>query len=271
MPVIQVATLNLHNRQDHWLERRKMIVAELVDTRPDLLSLQEIYLPLGQARWLRNQINSRLTGSARRPYQLVQRARGHLIGGFFDGVGILSRLPIVSHDALNLGYGGRMALRANVELPNRANLDFVAVHFQPGSADREAREEQALQLTGWLSTHQPTPMQVIAGDFNETPDGPAIKLVKQTFHSAFEEFRGYEPPATYPTALKTNSDGWSGCLDYVFVSRAANRVKEARLFCNRPSPDDPRIFPSDHVGLLVTLDLSLGYSKTETVQELGKR
>jgi endonuclease/exonuclease/phosphatase family metal-dependent hydrolase len=255
---ITVATLNLRNRQNRWLERRKLIVAELIDAQPDIISLQEVYRPIGQGRWLRNQINSRLSGSSKHPYQIVQKRRQHLTRGYFEGIAIISRLPIVAHDAVNLGYQGRVALRANIELPARDTLDFVAVHLHHEAEGRQARLEQSLQLTGWLNDHNPAQKQVIAGDFNETPDGPAVQLMKQTYRSAFEEIQGYDPIATYPTALISRSDGWSGCLDYVFISYAVKRVLSARLFCHRSAPEDPRLFPSDHVGLLVTLDVGQG-------------
>ena len=44
MTTITVATLNLHGRQHRWRERKRLVVAELVDTLPDLISLQEIRL-----------------------------------------------------------------------------------------------------------------------------------------------------------------------------------------------------------------------------------
>jgi endonuclease/exonuclease/phosphatase family metal-dependent hydrolase len=252
---LTVATLNLRNRQDRWLERRRLIVAELLDTRPDLVSLQEIHRPIGQGKWLCNQINHRLSGSAKKPYHLVQCRRRHLIKGYFEGIGILSQLPILSHDAVSLGYGGRVALRANVELPTRQTLDFVAVHLHSVAEDREARFEQIMQLNGWLNDRNAVKNQVIAGDFNEVPDGPAIRQMKQVYRSAFVEARGYDPIATYPTALVTRPDGWAGCLDYIFVSKAIDRVFDAQIFCRKPSAEDPTLYPSDHVGLLVTLEI----------------
>lgn len=255
MPQISVATLNLRNRQNRWLARRELIVSELIDTEPDLISLQEIYRPIGQGRWLRNQINSRMTGSSSNPYRLVQKRRQSLLRGYFEGIGILSKLPILSHDAINLGYGGRPALRVNVELETHETLDFVAVHLHPGAENRQARLEQVMQLCGWLSERNFVPLQVIAGDFNEVPSGLAIEQMKQLFRSAFEEFRGYDPIATFPTALVTDINGWSGCLDYIFLSSEIDRVLEARLIFRKPSPDDPTLYPSDHVGLLAALEI----------------
>lgn len=253
MTEIKVATLNLHSRHDRWSRRRELIVSELLDTQPDLLSMQEIYRPIGQARWLRNQVNVRMSGSTNEPYRLLQQPLSHPTRRWFEAIGILTKLAVLAVDKTTLGYGGRLALRANVELPSRDTLDFVAVHLHHVATDREARAEQVLRLSGWLQSHNAVPLQVVAGDFNEVPSGPAIRLMKQRFRSAFVEMQGYDPLATFPTALVSQPDNWSGCLDYIFVSQAIGRVKDARTFCRRPAPDDPTLYPSDHVGLLATL------------------
>jgi endonuclease/exonuclease/phosphatase family metal-dependent hydrolase len=255
MTELTVATLNLRNRADRWLQRRELVVAQLLDAQPDLISLQEIYLPIAQAYWLRYQINSRLSGSGRRPYRLAQRRKHHLLHGYFEGVGILSKLPILSHDWVSLGYGGRVALRANIELPTGQSVDFVAVHLHHVAADREARLEQVMRLVGWLNRRNRVPAQIIAGDFNEVPEGPAIQQMKQVYRSAYADANGRDPLATFPTALSRQVDDWSGCLDYIFVSRAVTAVKEARIFCHKPAAHDDTLYPSDHVGLMATLAL----------------
>ena len=255
MSVVKVATLNLRGRHDRWLQRRGLIVAELLTAQPDLFSMQEIYRPFGQARWLRNQVNVRLSGSPKRPYRLIQKPLTNLIRGRFEAIGILTKLPVISVDSVSLGYGGRIALRANVELPSRETLDFLAIHLHPVTLDREVRTEQVLRLTGWLKSHNSAPFQVLAGDFNEVPAGPAITLMKQSYRSALFEFRGHEPLATYPTALVKRQDDWSGCIDYIFISNAVPEVLQAEVFCKKPDPNDPTLYPSDHIGLLATLSL----------------
>lgn len=253
MTTITVATLNLHGRLDRWRERKRLVVAELVDTLPDLIGLQEIRLRGRQGDWLGNQVNARL-GKSATPYRLIQQPRRHLFKGFFEGVGVLSRLPILSHDAIDLGYQGRVALRVNVALPSGQTLDFVSTHLHGVAHDREAREEQVMALVGWLNDTGRAPAQIIAGDFNETPSGPAIQYMKQTYRSVFVATRGYEPLATFPTALVERQDGWAGCIDYIFVSSDVN-VCEARLFCRTAADEDPTLYPSDHVGLWARLEV----------------
>jgi endonuclease/exonuclease/phosphatase family metal-dependent hydrolase len=250
-----IVTLNLRSRLDRWLARRELVVAQLLDLVPDIICLQEIYLPVGQARWLRNQINLRLTGGSNAPYKLVQTARRHWWHGRFDGIGMLCRLPVVAQDTLDLGYEGRVALRLNIELASGESVDVVNVHLHHLSEERQARLEQVVQLTGWLADRHPAPYQIVAGDFNETPDGPAIRQMKQSYRSAFEEKVGHEPLATFPTALRRDDVLWSGCLDYIFLSPAVHRVLAARLCCHRAAADDDALYPSDHVGLLARLEI----------------
>jgi endonuclease/exonuclease/phosphatase family metal-dependent hydrolase len=255
VPQITVATLNLRNRQDRWLKRRELIVAQLLQAAPDLISFQEVYRPIGQANWIKNQMNSRLASAGLEPkYRLVQKRRHHLWKGYLEGIAILSRQPILSHDAIALGYQGRVALRVNIELPTRETLDFVAVHLHPRARDQEARVEQVMKLAGWLNQQNPVPLRIIGGDFNEIPQGPAIKQMKQGYRSAFEECWGHEPLATFPTALVKSEDDLAGCLDYIFLSPAVEKVLDVRIFCKKPAADDPTLYPSDHVGLLVTLE-----------------
>lgn len=252
MTSLTVATINLRNRADRWRQRRHLLVAQLLDATPDVIALQEISFSIGQGRWLRNQINARLP-AGNRPYTLVQKRKQHWrYRG--EGVGILTTMPVVYSDFVNLGFNGRLALRANITLPDHQMLDFVTVHLHHVAHDREARQEQALRLGGWLRTVRPTPLQVIAGDFNETPDGPAIQVIKQNFRSVYEMRHGREPLATFPTALSAAS-GWAGCLDYLFVSPAINHISHAAIFCDKAAPDDVTLYPSDHVGLIATLEI----------------
>lgn len=245
-------TLNLRNQADRWLQRRELVVQQLLEAQPDLIGLQEISFPIGQGWWLTHQLNLRLSGSTRRPYRLRQRRKHHLTKGYFEGIGILSKLPIISHDAISLGYGGRVALRVNVELPSRQTVDFVCVHLHHVAEDKQARHEQVMKLLGWLNEGGRALRQVIAGDFNETPDGPAVQQMKQAYRSALAEANGRDPLATFPTALVARPDGWAGCLDYIFVSPPLH-ILSARLCCHRPAAHDDTLYPSDHVGLLAML------------------
>ncbi len=254
------ATINLHHRADHWLARRHLLVGQLLDSTPDIIALQAISLTVGQGHWLARQINIRLTGDSRRPYRLIQARRPHLRHSF-EAVGVMTRLPVIYHDSLELGWDGRVAVRVNVELPaeaagsRRQSLDFVSVHLHHLAADRDARLQQAMSLVGWLNEKRRIPLQVIAGDFNEPPDGPAVRFMRQSYRSAYAEVKGRDPLATFPTNLVQPPLAQAVCRDYVFLSPAVYKVTAAAVFLDKPAAGDDTLYPSAHVGLVVGLEV----------------
>jgi endonuclease/exonuclease/phosphatase family metal-dependent hydrolase len=254
------ATFNLCGGADRWLARRHLFVGQIVDRQPDIVALQEVNLSFGQGKWLVRQVNIRLTGDSRHPYRLVL-ARNAGRRPHFSGVGIMTRLPIIYHDALPLGYSRQVALRANVELPagaadtRRQSLDFVTVQLLPGAAGQEARLAQAMNLVGWINEKRRVPLQIICGDLNEPPTGAAVSLMRQSYRSAYACVHKRDPIATYPTSFLLSRPVTAECLDYVFISPAVYRVMGASFFCDKPAAEDETLYPSDHVGLLVTLEV----------------
>lgn len=251
---VTVATINLHGRADRWLARRPLLVAQLLQAQPQLVALQDISLPLGQGGWLCKQLNMRLSGNEKEPYLLLQpHGRFRLRRAAVD-VGVLSRLPVLYHEALSLGDGGRSALRVHVQLPSHKTMDFVSAQLHDVRFEREKRLEQAMKLAGWLHSYKHVPIQVVAGDLNEGPQGLAVGYLKQSFRSAYEVVYGREPLATFPTALRADVQE-ARCLDYILVSAAVQRVRETRIICQEPAPDDATLYPSDHVGLMALLEV----------------
>ena len=51
-----------------------------------------------------------------------------------------------------------------------------------------------------------------------------------------------------------DTDGSPECLDYIWV-RGAVKVVDARLVFDRPDPEDPTLYPSDHLGLAAHLEI----------------
>jgi hypothetical protein len=205
-------------------------------------------------------VNIRLTGDARKPYRLIQARRSHY-RHTFEAAGIMTRLPVIYHDSLSIGSEGQVALRANLELPagaagvRRQSLDFVSVRLHDGAGGRDVRLEQTMQLVGWLNEKRRVPLQVIAGDFCEPPHGLAASFMRQSYRSAYAQIHGRDPLATYPTNLLRDQPGRAECLDYVFVSAAVYSVTRAAIFADKPAAEDDTLFPSDHVGLLIGLEV----------------
>lgn len=260
-PNLKVVTLNLLNDPTYWPRRAPLIVDELKSLQPDLIALQEVSLPDNTAQW----IADRLEG-----YSVHVTPKS---GGRREGLAILSRLPVESHAGFSFEHQGRVAQRVLVRYAGRPWI-FVNTHlyWQPFDDRRRAAEIQT--LIDWL----PAPA-IVCGDFNAEPDYRSIALVKQRFRSAYAAANGREPDYTCPTPLyrgpaprhvarrallrlggwldRPHNATWRGTLDYVFFDPEIE-VGECRLAFDRPAPDDPRIYPSDHFGLMATFQAGNG-------------
>lgn len=242
---LSVLTFNLHNTYDRWLGRRELIVSGLMAHMPDVMLFQEVNFANAQARWLVNQLNLR---AQTRLYSMCQAPQRQFLFGYFDGLAIISKHPIMHYEVLRLP-DRRIALLANIELPTGQTVDCVTTHLTPGQFLPDLRYDQIMQLTGWLSIVGRSPYQIIGGDLNETPDSRSIKIMKQRYVSAWESLYGREPLATFPTALGDYPVDGSVCLDYIFTTSNISPI-DASLFGNKIHVEDPSLFMSDHVGLL---------------------
>lgn len=245
----KLLTINIHGIRDRWLQRRHMLIAGLLDEEPDLIALQEVNVAAGQGGWIVGQLNARL---GKKTYLLLQQRRKGM-AGFFDGVAILSKWPVVLQEGLDLGYDGRVALLANVELPGGGTVDFVTARLTSGQTLPDIRYEQVMRLTGWLGVPGRSDVQIVAGDFNDVPRSLAIERMKQGMRSVYEIVHGRDPLATFPTVLARRENDWTGCLDYIFVAGRC-RVREVTFFGQVHHPDDDELYMSDHVGLVTNID-----------------
>jgi endonuclease/exonuclease/phosphatase family metal-dependent hydrolase len=251
MTSFTVATFNLHLSLDRWLQRRGLVVSELLDLQADVIALQEIALPIQQGYWLRNQLNARMGGA---PYQLVQQRRRSLLN-WYEGVGLLSRLPIVSADSCPLIFA-RIAVRIAVDLPSGDTVDVISTHLHSQPHAHETRERQIMRMMGWLDSPGGAQRRVVAGCLRADPDSLVIDRMKNFFgyQSAYAAANGHEPLATFPTALRQHNTPIGLTHDYIFASPHL-RVLDARLFGRKSAEHDPSRYPSDHVGIITTLTL----------------
>ena len=82
--------------------------------------------------------------------------------------------------------------------------------------------------------------------------------MRQHYTSAYAAHNGREPPYTCPTPLSAEwQKPWRGTLDYLFVNRYL-RVLDCRLILDQPSLDNPKIYPSDHFGIVALVGHSFG-------------
>lgn len=265
---LSVATFNLRHNADDWERRAPLCVEGLAALHPHLIALQEVWVPIRQAQWLSEKLNEHLDLASPQKYVVVERPKW----GFEEqkeSVAILSRLPILESHGVDLP-GGRVAISTVVPWKN-ARIEFISVHlhFGPPDSAHGVRRSQIRHLESWLegryakeAVKGPAPLPIIAGDFNDAPESPAIALMTERYKSAYAAANAEEPPWTYGTPLAERNDRARGVgpfhttLDYIFVPQSME-VRSAKVFCDKPSPADPDLYPSDHIGVLAEVDLGV--------------
>jgi len=247
MDHLHVATLNIRNMADRWPERLPLLLADMAALQPDVLALQEVIFPMHQ---------DRLIGAAGEGHYRAVRGWA---GRPEYGNSLLVREPLVAEDVERVDLGlRRAALRVSVGLPGGGRPLVVVTHLHHEVNGASERDEQARQLLDWLDGAPAVEAQVVMGDFNADPREPAsVRMRAAGFRSAYADVHGTDPAVTWPSGIQApgmDTDGDPACLDYIWV-RGGVRVTSAQVVFDRPDPNDPTLYPSDHFGLAMHLEL----------------
>ena len=108
---------------------------------------------------------------------------------------------------------------------------------------------------GWIDGRADGTPAIVCGDFNATLDASSAGLMATRFR----------PTQTMPTAFTPLADRngavshpyWprmDRCIDYIWISDGIETLASEVCF-NRPSPDDPSLWPSDHAGVCRPADM----------------
>ncbi|HEY5640653.1 MAG TPA: endonuclease/exonuclease/phosphatase family protein [Dehalococcoidia bacterium] len=248
MPGVKVASLNLFNRMSDWELRQPLVVGQLIKLMPDVIGFQEIDLMIDQGIEISRAINKRLGD---RPHYRIKHATTPGLMASIFGIGTLARIECVEHEVLDLMSFDRIAQRM-VYAVGGARFALVNTHLHHPPEATEERARQAEYILRWLDRHDQLPT-VVSGDFNSYEGEPTIEIMKGRLRSAFEAANGHEPEKTWPTPVNTFDKAPAGTLDYIYVSPEFH-VIEAGLAFDEPSPDNPDLFPSDHLGLYAVLE-----------------
>lgn len=261
MPTLTVVTINILRELKRWPERRALLAQGLAEQNADLIAVQEVALPENTAQWLANTLGGYQVWLCPKTGARARR----------EAIAILSRLPVEGHTTLDLRTQWRVAHYVRVDLAGRPLL-FCNGHYYWKPLESAQRVRQVRLLLDWLGALPEALPLIAVGDFNGTPESRALQLMRTRFASAYAAVHGREPDWTCPTplgysgwahwvksfllSLMTNHQLklWRGTLDYIFVNSHI-RVNDGRVILNQPAPDDPTLYPSDHVGLAATLEL----------------
>jgi endonuclease/exonuclease/phosphatase family metal-dependent hydrolase len=247
VPTIVAATLNIRNIADRWPERLPLLVADMASEQPDVIGLQEVVFAVQQ---------DRLLGAGGEGRYVTYRGWA---GRPEYGNAILLKEPASAEAAERLDLGhNRSALWLPVTWPDGTRFAFVVTHLHHEVPDEAIRDDQVRQLVDWLAGHPEPGPRVVVGDFNAEPDEPAYARMRDAgFRSAQLEANGTEPSVTWPSGIQApgmDTDGQPGCLDYVWLGGDIHATS-CRVAFDRPAADDPTLLPSDHFGLVATLEL----------------
>lgn len=242
---MKILTLNLRHNQDRWEERFPLVVDVLQQHQPDIIGFQEVWIPIQQADLILNSF------SAQEHMHLYVLPKQGDYGR--EGIAIASRYPIISHETLDLPDGERVAQRALIDVDGSI-LCFCNTHLHDKPANESIRLPQMQALLEWLAdVTYPT---ILTGDMNARPESTTILKAKAKYQSAYEVAHGSEPAVTCPTPLDTNfHPDRCSAIDYIFFSDDSLQVTSASIVADIPHPDDDRLYPSDHYGILATIDL----------------
>ena len=132
-------------------------------------------------------------------------------------------------------------------------VDFYVTHLYMSRGDDSLRLFQVQQLLQWIESRADGTPAIVCGDFNATLDASSAGLMATRFR----------PTQTMPTAFTPLADRngavshpyWprmDRCIDYIWIS-VGIEILASEVCFNRPSPDDPWLWPSDHAGVWADL------------------
>ena len=244
----RVVALNLEQDHKRWDARRPLIVAEIGRLKPDVMAFNEICVPRQTARGLRAS-GAEVTGI---DYHLVQQTKVNSLAEV-EGEALLTRFPVI--ETGNLDYQARdmVALVARVRVGDKP-LDVYVTHLYKSRGEDSLRLYQVQQLLAWIDSRERVPA-IVCGDFNAIITTPSAALMASRFRAtqsaptAFTPLADADGAVTHPYWPRMDR-----CIDYILVSEPIG-IAASGVGFNKPSPDDPSLWPSAHAGVGADLEL----------------
>ena len=244
----RVTTLNLEQDHKRWDARRELVQVEIGRLKPDIMAFNEVCIPRQSARGLLDATPA-LAG-----YRLVQQTRVNGLSKVEDEA-LLTRFEILETGNFDYQTKDIVALVARV-LVDGTPLDIYATHLFMSRGDDSLRLFQVQQLLAWIETRDDVSASIVCGDFNATLDAPSAALMATRFRPTQTKATAFTPLADADGSVShPDRQRMDRCIDYIWVSDGVQIVDSGVCF-NQPSPQDPSLWPSDHVG--VWADLSFG-------------
>ncbi len=247
--LLKVVTINLRHDVDEWSRRRPLVIAELNRLAPDLIGLQELQINEDQG--------DEISDGLRIDYQRYEHRKQGIIGWFSgEGIGVYSRFPIKEKGDIDLGER-RLALRAEVELPQGVRIDFYNTHLHHTGGD-DIRLPQAREVADWMEDGGASRV-ILTGDFNAKDNSEAVKhIVSRGYTDSFKALHGEDANAigaTFPAPLREGAPlEAKNRIDFIFSKGSLRPVASEVVLKNH---DAEGFYPSDHLAVMTTYEVTL--------------
>jgi endonuclease/exonuclease/phosphatase family metal-dependent hydrolase len=265
--ILRCLTLNLWGAEPP-LEGRMAVIAEgLRALAPEVVALQEVLDVPGL-------VSNTAEGLARATGYNWLFAPATAFRGGYEGLAILSRLPITAHETRELPQATalerRILLSACLEIGGGRSLWVHDTHLNYRLQHGREREDQVMAIDAAVAAHVESVPQILMGDFNARPESDEIRWLcglvtlqgrRTLYQDAWGLRRPNEPGWTWASA-NPNTAALAFLqpdrrLDYIFVTPerrdGRGRVHGCRLVFDQPSADG--IFASDHFGVLAEVQI----------------
>jgi endonuclease/exonuclease/phosphatase family metal-dependent hydrolase len=243
-----------------------VLIQGLRELSPDVVTLQEVReVPAqlsNQAGTLAKAIGFHYVFAPATPF-----------GGGEEGLAILSRQPIVEHEALELPHAEpkerRILLSARVQ-NGQGSVWVHTTHLNYRLTHGKQREDQVQAIADSVAGRTSESSQVLAGDFNARPESDEIRFLRGLvtlggrrtyFQDAWERLHPGDTGLTWarknPYTAKLAFLEPDRRLDYIFVTpmRGDGRgtIHSCAMVFDKPGADS--VFASDHFGLLAEIQV----------------
>ncbi len=244
----RIATLNLARNEKRWQERPELIAQQLAQVKPDILSLNEIWLPDQTGRWLRK----RAQADSGIDYQLIEQPRAAKASAA-EAEGVLTRFPPLDHSHRFFSAGDTVTLVVRHKVEGGV-LDLYVTHLYPSRHEESERVGQVRELLAWIEERDDADCRIVCGDCNAPPQSESMKLMAERFRAtqleptAFTPLREPDGEPTHPEWPR-----FDRCIDYIWIADPLE-VCASGLCFNQPVAHDDSLWPSDHVGVWANLE-----------------
>jgi endonuclease/exonuclease/phosphatase family metal-dependent hydrolase len=256
---LNIISFNIRNMRSKdgdngWEARRELLCQVLRQHAPDVLGVQEAYLP--QVEYLRQMLPEYDTVSAGREdgdtegEHCTLLFRRDLFRVAEHGTFWFSETPDVPGSRHWTRFHARICTWARLIPANGQALYAYNLHLDHES--QIARERSVLLLLDHLRRRQPADPALIMGDFNMGEDNPALaQLAASTSPALQDTFRAVNPDARDVGTFHEFTGSTDGDkIDYIFVTPEFQTLTASILHDNQNGR-----YPSDHFPILTRVSL----------------